>query len=255
MALPLLELRGVSKWFGAVQALRDVTLPVNVGQVLALVGDNGAGKSTLIKVVSGVHRPDAGEVCWNGEPVTLHSPATAKALGIETLYQELAVFEPADVTANLFAGRELRRPGLLGRLGALDHARMHQVAEDTLRRLRISLPSVDQEVRFLSGGQRQSVAIGRAITFRSKLVIMDEPTAALGTVESQKVNELIREMRGRGLAVVVISHNLLHVLEIADRVAVLYHGALARLLDKSQADPQVIVRLMMGLSDMSAATS
>lgn len=244
--MALLELRGISKWFGAVQALRDVNLTVETGQVLALVGDNGAGKSTLIKIISGVHQPDAGEILWEGQPSVIPSPHFAKALGIETLYQELAVFEPADVTANLFAGREMVRKGLAGRLRIMDEARMRAFARETLQRLRISIASIEQQIRFLSGGQRQSVAIGRAIAFGSKLVIMDEPTAALGAIESAKVLDLIQEMRARGLAVIVISHNLLHVFRIADRLAVLYHGELAGVLSKGAADPQAIVDMMMG---------
>jgi ABC-type sugar transport system ATPase subunit len=244
--MSLLELRGISKWFGAVQALRDVNLTVEPGHVLALVGDNGAGKSTLIKIISGVHQPDAGEILWEGRRTVIPSPHFAKALGIETLYQELAVFEPADVTANLFAGREVLRKGLAGRLRIMDEVRMRDFARDTLQRLRISIASIQQQIRFLSGGQRQSVAIGRAIAFGSKLVIMDEPTAALGAIESAKVLDLIQEMRARGLAVIVISHNLLHVFRIADRLAVLYHGELAGVLPKGAADPQAIVDMMMG---------
>jgi ABC-type sugar transport system ATPase subunit len=242
----LLELRRVSKWFGAVQALRDVDLAVSAGEVLALVGDNGAGKSTLIKIVSGVHQPDGGEILWDGRPTILRSPHVAKALGIETLYQELAVFEPADVTANLFAGRERLRPGLAGRLGILDAERMRAFTRETLERLRIPIASVDQELRFLSGGQRQSVAIGRAIAFGSKLVILDEPTAALGAVESEKVLDLVGEMRARGVAVIVVSHNLLHVFRAADRIGVLYHGELRRVLAREAADPQLVLALMMG---------
>lgn len=244
--MALLELRGISKWFGAVQALRDVDLTVEAGEVMALVGDNGAGKSTLIKVISGVHQPDAGEILWEGRPTTIVSPHFAKNLGIETLYQELAVFEPADVTANLFAGRETVREGIGGRLRVMDEPRMRQFARETLQRLRISIASVEQKVRFLSGGQRQSVAIGRAIAFGSKLVIMDEPTAALGAIESEKVLDLIQEMRSRGLAVIAISHNLLHIFRIADRIAVLYHGQLAEVLSKGEADPQLIIDIMMG---------
>ncbi len=244
--MSLLELRGISKWFGAVQALRGVNLTIEAGQVLALVGDNGAGKSTLIKIISGVHEPDAGEILWEGRPTTIASPHMAKQLGIETLYQELAVFETADVTANLFAGREVVRPGAGGRLRIMDENRMRAFARETLQRLRISIASIEQQIRFLSGGQRQSVAIGRAIAFGSKLVIMDEPTAALGAIESAKVLDLIQEMRARGLAVIVISHNLLHVFRIADRLAVLYHGEIAGVLLKGEADPQVIVGMMMG---------
>lgn len=244
--MALLELRGIGKWFGAVQALRDVHLSIEAGEVMALVGDNGAGKSTLIKVISGVHEPDAGEILWEGRATTIASPHFAKDLGIETLYQELAVFEPADVTANLFAGREVVRTGVGGRLRIMDEPRMRRFARETLQRLRISITSVEQKVRFLSGGQRQSVAIGRAIAFGSKLVIMDEPTAALGAVESEKVLDLIQEMRSRGLAVIVISHNLLHVIRVADRIAVLYHGELAGVLSKGEVDPQLIVDMMMG---------
>ncbi len=241
----LLSLRGIGKSYGAVRALSAVDLDVHRGEVLALVGDNGAGKSTLIKIISGLRTADSGEMRLEGRPVSFRAPREAKAAGIETVYQDLALFEHATVTANLFAGRERTRGGILDEHG------MRCFARETLNRLRIQISNVDAEIRHLSGGQRQSVAIGRAIAFGTKLVIMDEPTAALGAVESAKVLELIRESRRQGVTVILISHNLQHVYSVADRMAVLRHGRIVGVVDPRNTTGEAVVRMMVG-ADVAA---
>lgn len=246
--MPLLELRGISKRFDAVQALRDVDLTVDLGEVLALVGDNGAGKSTLIKIISGVHPPDEGEIWLDGRRVRVDSPETAKTLGIETVYQDLALFEHANVSANLFAGREMTRR-FLGMLPILDEGRMRSFAQDALARLRIQIPGVDRSMKLLSGGQRQCVAIGRAIAFGTKLVIMDEPTAALGAVEAAKVLGLVRTLRERGITVMVVSHNLQHVFSMADRIAVLRHGSMVGSVRPAATTGEAVVRMIVGADE------
>ncbi len=248
--MALLELRGISKRFDAVQALRGVDLAVEGGEVLALVGDNGAGKSTLIKIIAGVHLPDAGEIWLEGRRVRVESPEAAKALGIETVYQDLALFEHADVSANLFAGREQTRRWL-GVIPILDEARMRRFAQDTLARLRIQIPDVERSMKLLSGGQRQCVAIGRAIAFGTRLVIMDEPTAALGAVEAAKVLGLVRTLKDRGITVIVVSHNLQHVFSVADRIAVLRHGAMVGSVRPTETSGAAVVRMIVGADEVA----
>lgn len=249
--MPLLDLHGISKRFDAVQALLGVDLTVEACEVLALVGDNGAGKSTLIKIISGVHPPDAGEIWLEGRRVHIDSPMVAKGLGIETVYQDLALFEHADVSANLFAGREVTRR-FLGVLPILDEGRMKSFAWETLARLRIQIPGVDRSMKLLSGGQRQSVAIGRAIAFGTKLVIMDEPTAALGAVEAAKVLGLVRTLKDRGITVIVVSHNLQHVFSMADRIAVLRHGQMVGSVRPGETSGEAVVRMIVGADEAAA---
>ena len=246
--MPFLELRGISKRFDAVQALLGVDLTVEAREVLALVGDNGAGKSTLIKIISGVHPPDGGEIWLDGRRVHIDSPEVAKGLGIETVYQDLALFEHADVSANLFAGREMTRR-LLGILPILDRGRMRNFARETLARLRIQIPGIDRSMKLLSGGQRQSVAISRAIAFGTKLVIMDEPTAALGAVESAKALDLVRGLKARGVTVIVVSHNLQHVFSVADRIAVLRRGQMVGIVRPAETSGEVVVRMIVGADE------
>jgi ABC-type sugar transport system ATPase subunit len=246
--MPLLELRGISKRFDAVQALLGVDLSVEAREVLALVGDNGAGKSTLIKIISGVHPPDEGEIWLDGRRVSIDTPKVAKGLGIETVYQDLALFEHADVSANLFAGRETTKR-LLGFLPILDEARMRGFARETLARLRIQIPGVERSMKLLSGGQRQSVAIGRAIAFGTKLVIMDEPTAALGAVEVAKVLQLVRSLKDGGVTVIVVSHNLQHVFSMADRIAVLRHGQMVGSVRPAETTGEAVVRMIVGADE------
>ena len=238
-APPLLALRGVSKSFGPVQAIADVDLDVPAGQVTALCGDNGAGKSVLIKCIAGIHQPDHGELIWDGRPVRIRNAHDASALGIETVYQDLALADNLDIVQNMFLGRERLRHGLL------DEDAMEHAAGDTLSGLHVTtVRSLRQLVASLSGGQRQAVAVARAVMWNSRLVIMDEPTAALGVVQTRMVLDLIRRLRDQGLAVIVISHNLVDVFEVADRLAVLYLGRLAGHDVASSFDRQSVVDLM-----------
>lgn len=216
---PVVSLRGITHSFGAVRALIDVDLDVSPHEVVAVVGDNGAGKSTLVKALSGAVVPDSGELLLDGEPVSFRSPIEARARGIETVYQDLAVAPALDIASNLFLGREVRRSGPLGSLlRMVDGRAMRTEAQHQLDALGVRIPDVRQPVESLSGGQRQSVAVARAAAFGTKLVIMDEPTAALGVRESGMVLDLIRRISGRGLPVVLISHNMPHVFDIADRI-------------------------------------
>src|SRR5688500_2808115 len=218
---PLLELRGVNKSFGPVQVLHDVDLTVRLGRVTALVGDNGAGKSTLIKGIAGIHAFDHGDYVFEGRSVTVHNPKQANALGIEVVYQDLALCDNLDIVENLYLGREELSAGFL------DEIAMEQRAAATLAGLSVrTVKSVRQKVASLSGGQRQTVAIARAVLWNSKLVILDEPTAALGVAQTEQVLRLVRRLADRGLGVVLISHNLNDVFEVADDIAVLYLGQL-----------------------------
>ena len=216
---PLLRLRQIDKHFGAVQALTRVDLDVPAGQVTALCGDNGAGKSVLIKCVAGIHAPDHGQIYWEGRPVHIGNARDASQLGIETVYQDLALADNLDIVQNMFLGRERLRRRML------DEDGMERAAAQTLADLRVTtVRSIRQPVGSLSGGQRQSVAVAKAVMWNSKLVIMDEPTAALGVMQTKMVLDLIRRLRDQGLAVIVISHNLNDVFAVADRIAVLYLG-------------------------------
>lgn len=215
---PVLSLRGVAKRFGAVQALSGVDLDVHGGEVVALVGDNGAGKSTLIKTIAGVGPADSGEIRWEGSPVGIHRPQDAQGLGIATVYQDLALADNLDVVGNLFLGREITRNGVL------DEITMEQRARELIAQLAAKIPSVRIPVASLSGGQRQTVAIARSLLGEPKVVVLDEPTAALGVAQTAQVLDLIKRLRERGLGVIVISHNLADVYEVADRIAVLRLG-------------------------------
>jgi ABC-type sugar transport system ATPase subunit len=236
---PLLSLRGISKSFGPVRALADIDLDVPAGQVTALAGDNGAGKSVLIKTIAGIHAPDQGQILWGGQPVRIHTPKDAAALGIETVYQDLALADNLDIVQNMFLGRErLRR-------GTLDEENMERAARETLTGLKVTtVRSIRQPVASLSGGQRQSVAIAKAVLWNSKLVIMDEPTAALGVAQTRQVLDLVRRLADQGLGVLMVSHNMNDVFEVADRVVVLYLGRVAAVRPVAEVDIQVVVDLM-----------
>ena len=236
---PLLKVRGIEKHFGAVQALYAVDLDLPAGYVTALCGDNGAGKSVLTKCISGVYQPDHGQVFWEGAPVHVRSTRDASRLGIETVYQDLALCDNLDIVQNMFLGRELLRSRLL------DEDDMERRAAKTLAGLRVtSVRSIRQPVRSLSGGQRQSVAVAKAVMWNSKLVIMDEPTAALGVNQTRQVLDLVKRLRDQGLAVMVISHNLNDVFEVADRVAVLHLGRMVAQDKASSFDWQSLVEYM-----------
>ena len=235
----LLEVRNLYKSFGAVQALTDVNLHVPSGHVTALCGDNGAGKSVLIKCISGIYSPDRGELYWEGERVHIHSAHDSSALGIETVYQDLALSDNLDIVQNMFLGRERLRHRLL------DENDMERAASETLASLKVTtVRSIRQPVGSLSGGQRQSVAVAKAVMWNSKLVIMDEPTAALGVTQTAMVLDLIRNLRDRGLAVMVVSHNLNDVFAVADRIAVLQLGRMVAQGPASEFDRQSVVEYM-----------
>lgn len=244
--VPVLSATGISKSFGHVTALTDVSLEVAPGEVVALMGDNGAGKSTLIKILSGALAPDSGELRVRGEHVHFENPSDARASGIETVYQDLALADDLSAPANLFLGRERRRPGLLGRLGVLDGKRMQAEAEDYLRTLGARVPDYQAPVRMFSGGQRQTVAIARAGIWARELVIMDEPTAALGLVQTEQVAQLIKRTRDRGIAVIVISHSVPFVTDVADRIVVLRLGSTAATLSPATTSHDEIVAAITG---------
>jgi len=235
----LLRTHELDKHFGPVQALYHIDLRILSGQVTALCGDNGAGKTVLTKTVSGIYQPDHGQIFWAGEPVNIRSARDASKLGIETVYQDLALADNLDIVQNMFLGRERTRNELL------DEDSMEHAAKETLASLRVTtVRSIRQPVASLSGGQRQSVAVAKAVMWNSKLVIMDEPTAALGVAQTRMVLDLIRRLRDRGLAVMVISHNLNDVFEVADRIAVMYLGRLVVQDAADRFDRQSVVDYM-----------
>jgi ABC-type sugar transport system ATPase subunit len=236
---PLLKARGIGKHFGPVQALTNVDLDLYAGQVTALCGDNGAGKSVLTKCIAGIYEIDHGQFFWEGRPVHIHSPRDAAALGIETVYQDLALADNLDIVQNMFLGRERIRNGFL------NEDDMERASSKTLANLRVTtVRSIRQPVASLSGGQRQSVAVAKAVMWNSKLVMLDEPTAALGVVQTKMVLDLVRRLRDRGLAVMVISHNLNDVFEVADRIAILHLGRMVAQDRASTFDRQSVVEYM-----------
>jgi D-xylose transport system ATP-binding protein len=235
---PILQLRGISKSFGSVQALSDVDFEVRDGEVMALVGDNGAGKSTLIKCVAGIHSPDSGEIFFDGKPVHIHSPKEAANLGIEVVYQDLALCDNLDVVQNMYLGREER-----DWLFRLKEPLMEQRTAETLRSLSVTtIRSIRQPVASLSGGQRQSVAVAKAVQWNSKVVILDEPTAALGVAQTRQVLELVKRLADQGLAVVLISHNLHDVFEVATRITVLRLGRDVGVYEREKTTQQEVVQ-------------
>lgn len=244
----MIETRGLVKHYGPVQALRGADFSAFPGEVVALMGDNGAGKSTLVKCLAGVVAPDAGEILVDGEPRALSSPDDARAHGIETVYQDLSLAPDLDAASNLFMGREILRKGLLRRLGVLDAAAMRQRTEESFGKLSIGLQDPRVEVASLSGGQRQCVAVGRAVTWASRVVIMDEPTAALGLVQTGRVRELIMATRDAGTCVILVSHDLPFVLDTADRVEILRLGERVARLPVAQADATTVLGAMTGVA-------
>ncbi|MCG2801746.1 MAG: ATP-binding cassette domain-containing protein [Cellulomonas sp.] len=245
---PVLEMRGIAKRYGRVAALTDVDFSVAAGEVVALVGDNGAGKSTLVKAIAGTHRIDSGQILLDGAPVSIGSPSDASALGIETVYQDLALCDNLDVVANLYLGRELRR----GATTLLDHETMERRAADVIAELSAHLPVLTSPVSALSGGQRQAIAVSRAALWGSRVVLLDEPTAALGVAQTAMVYRLVRGLRDRGLAVVVISHNMADVFEVADRIVVLRLGRNAGEFDPCSAHPNDVVAAITGSTAAAA---
>ena len=236
---PILEMRNINKSFGPVEVLKNVNFAARAGEVTALVGDNGAGKSSLIKTVAGLWEPDEGQILWEGQPVRLHGPNDAEALGITTIYQDLALCDNLDIVQNKFLGHEPRRHGVL------DEDAMEIAARQTLKDLSvITVRSIRQPVASLSGGQRQAVAVAKAVMSKAKLVIMDEPTAALGVAQTTMVLELIKRLSGQGVAVLVISHNLNDVFSVADRMAILQLGRMVATGPAADFDRQVVVDFM-----------
>ncbi|WP_406145053.1 ATP-binding cassette domain-containing protein [Streptomyces sp. NBC_01012] len=242
-ATPVLALRGVSKRFGAVQALTDVELEVHAGEVVALVGDNGAGKSTLVKTIAGVHPIDDGVIEWDGRPVQINKPNDAQTLGIATVYQDLALCDNIDVVGNLYLGREIRK------FGILDEVEMERRSRELLSTLSIRIPSVRIPIASLSGGQRQTVAIARSMLGEPKLVILDEPTAALGVEQTAQVLDLVERLRERGHAVILISHNMADVKAVADKVAVLRLGRNNGIFDVKTTSQEEIISAITGATE------
>jgi simple sugar transport system ATP-binding protein len=240
----MLTVRGIKKSFGRVQALRDATMSVPRGEVTAIIGDNGAGKSTLVRCIVGVHPPDAGEVLLDGERVSFHNPEQARSAGIETVFQDLALVEDLTVAQNLFLNREPTRG--LGPVRLLDRRRMQRESLGMVGQLAINVPRVDSRVRRLSGGQRQAVSLARAAGFSSKLVVLDEPTAALGVQETARVEELILGLKDRGVTILLISHNFEQVLRIADHVQVMRAGRTVARRTTGATDGQELVGLVTG---------
>ncbi|MFC8145766.1 ATP-binding cassette domain-containing protein [Streptomyces paradoxus] len=242
-ATPVLALRGVSKRFGAVQALTDVELEVHAGEVVALVGDNGAGKSTLVKTIAGVHPIDEGVIEWDGRSVQINKPHDAQNLGIATVYQDLALCDNIDVVGNLYLGREIRKRGVL------DEVEMERRSRELLETLSIRIPSVRIPIASLSGGQRQTVAIARSMLGEPKLVILDEPTAALGVEQTAQVLDLVERLRERGHAVILISHNMADVKAVADKVAVLRLGRNNGVFEVKSTSQEEIISAITGATD------
>lgn len=254
--VPALQARNISKRFGHVTALEHVDFELYPNEILALVGDNGAGKSTLIKILSGAYQPDEGEILMGGHVVHMRTPQDARHLGIETVYQDLALAPALDIASNLFLGREERQPGVLGGVfRRLDKSRMRREAAEHMASLKIGLRSMRQPVENLSGGQRQGVAVARAVSWGKRVVIMDEPTAALGVKESGMVLELIRHVKARGVPVILISHNLPHVFEIADRIQVMRLGQRAGIARPNQQTMDDVVALMTGAAQAVEAAN
>ncbi len=249
MTEPILELRGVNKSFGPVDVLKNVNFSAKLGEVTALVGDNGAGKSTLVKCISGTYSIDSGTYLFEGNPVQVHAPRDSSALGIEIVYQDLALADNLDIVQNMFLGRERHR-GLV-----LDEISMEKSAQEVLAGLSVrTVKSVRQRVSSLSGGQRQTVAIAKAVLWNSKVVILDEPTAALGVAQTAQVLDLVRRLADRGLAVVLISHNMLDVLQVADQIAVLYLGQTAAQVRRSEVTQTSLVELITAGSSAAHPT-
>lgn len=244
----ILQVKQISKFFGGLTALNNVDFEVRAGEVVALLGDNGAGKSTLIKCISGVHRPEHGQVTFNGQELTGHAPSYIRDLGIETIYQDLALAENLDVGANVFLGKE-KKKRLWGIIPVTDDEFMRQEAVKVLDRLDIHIPSLRQKLVNLSGGQRQAVAIARAIYWNARLVIMDEPTAALGVPEQRKVLSLIRSLRDEGVPVILISHTMQDVMAVADRIVIMRRGRVAANMPRAAATEELIVRHMVGFGE------
>lgn len=242
----ILEVRDMKKKFGAVQALSGVSFGVSAGEVVALVGDNGAGKSTTIKMIAGVEQPDEGEILFEGQAVHLTTPVVAEKLGIQTVYQDLALCDNLDIVSNLYLGREIVRPVIPGLIKVLDKNEMERRAIPVLNDLAIKLPPLSTQVASLSGGQRQMVAVARSVLWGSKLVMLDEPTAALGVAQQKAVLDLIQQLSSTGKAVLVISHNMSDVFKVADRIVVLRLGRTVATFNRTEVTPEQVIASITG---------
>ena len=252
MAEAMLEVRGLTKRFGGLTAVDHMDLQVCPGEVVGLLGDNGAGKSTLIKMISGVYHPDEGQILFQGREIRLASPANALELGIETLYQDLALAENLDVFSNIFMGREKTKP-FLGVIPVLDHEFMHEESKKVLKRLEIEIPSLRNLIKNLSGGQRQAVAIGRSIYWNAKLLIMDEPTAALGVQEQRKVLDLVRVLRAQNIPIIVISHQMYDIFSVTDRLVIMRRGKKVAERITKETNTDEVVGLITGSEEVAQA--
>ena len=252
MAEAMLEVRGLTKRFGGLTAVDHMDLQVFPGEVVGLLGDNGAGKSTLIKMISGVYHPDEGQILFQGREIRLASPANALELGIETLYQDLALAENLDVFSNIFMGREKTKP-FLGVIPVLDHEFMHEESKKVLKRLEIEIPSLRNLIKNLSGGQRQAVAIGRSIYWDAKLLIMDEPTAALGVQEQRKVLDLVRVLRAQNIPIIVISHQMYDIFSVTDRLVIMRRGKKVAERITKETNTDEVVGLITGSEEVAQA--
>jgi D-xylose transport system ATP-binding protein len=243
---PILEMKGISKRFGAVQALSEVDFEVYQNEVVGLVGDNGAGKSTVVKVIAGTYQPDSGKYIFEGKEVSVNNPRQATDLGIQTVYQDLALCDNLDVVANLYLGREETQPLVPGMFNSIDEVTMEQRALHFIEDLHVTIPSIRSRIATLSGGQRQSVAVARAVMWNSKVVILDEPTAALGVEQTRQVKDLIVRLREQGLGVVVISHNLADIFDVSDRIIVLRLGKRVATFKTHVSNPEQVVAAITG---------
>jgi len=249
----VLAARDVTHFYGSLAALQDVNIDVRRGEVVGLVGDNGAGKSTLLKILCGAVRPTHGSLFVDGEEVSFHSPRESRDKGIEVVYQDLALATELSVAENIFLGRETRRRGVVGRMRVLDRPAMALESRKALEALGIGISDVRARTGLLSGGERQAVAVARAVTWGQKVLLLDEPTAALAVVEQRKIEELVRQVRKQHVGVVIVSHNLRQVSELCDRVHVLLHGRVAGVLRKEEATPEELVRWITGVAVESGA--
>ncbi len=242
---PFIELKSITKHFGGIYALREISLDIYKGEILALVGDNGAGKSTLIKILSGAYTADNGEIFIDEAKVSIESPRDAKQYNIETIYQNLALMDNLDIPSNIFIGRELFKSRILKFLKIVDYKKMTGETESVLGKLNVKIKNLHEKVFNLSGGQRQAVAISRTIYFNAQVIIMDEPTAALGVEETRKVYDLVLELKKRGVAVIIISHNINEIFDVADKIAVLKNGLLVGVKEKKNTTINEILKMII----------
>ncbi|MEJ5867149.1 ATP-binding cassette domain-containing protein [Pseudokineococcus sp. 5B2Z-1] len=250
---PVYEARGITRAYGSVQALQGADFDVRPGEVVSLVGDNGAGKSTLVRILSGAEQPDGGEILFEGRPITLTTPTDARVRGIETVFQDLALANHLDPIQNMYLGRELMRPGLLGKLGFMQRTPMRDAGKKAFEDLGATVRDFNGPVGGMSGGQRQAIAVARAAAWASRVIFLDEPTAALGVVQTKGVLDLIKRVRDTGLAVVLISHSMPHVLQVSDRVHVLRQGRRVTVLEAARTDVEELVGAMTGALDERSA--